>query len=95
MYRKYLYPLAAGALVLAFFGETSVEWLQGGSVLMGVGMASIFATGKPALSVSSHVAAFFVYIFCSYWQTPHWKCSIYSAGSSRCCQFVVFFSGSS
>jgi hypothetical protein len=30
-----------------------VEWLQGGSVLMGVGMASIFATGKPALSVSS------------------------------------------
>jgi hypothetical protein len=30
---------------------------------MGVGMASIFATGKPALSVSSHVAAFFVVYF--------------------------------
>ncbi len=46
MYSKLRYPLAAGALVLAFFGETSVEWLQSGSVLMGVGMASIFATGK-------------------------------------------------
>jgi hypothetical protein len=30
---------------------------------MGVGMASIFATDKPALSVSSHVAAFFVVYF--------------------------------
>jgi hypothetical protein len=47
IYSKWLYPHAAGASVLAFFGETSVEWLQGGSVLMGVGMASIFATGKP------------------------------------------------
>jgi hypothetical protein len=78
MYSKGLYPHAAGALVLAFFGETSVEWLQGGSVLMGVGMASIFATGKPALSVSSHVAAFFiVYFFVrTSWWTPHRICSI-------------------
>jgi hypothetical protein len=30
---------------------------------MGVGMASIFATGKPAICVSSHVAAFFVVYF--------------------------------
>jgi hypothetical protein len=63
MYSKCLYPHAAGALVLAFFGETSVEWLQGGSVLMGVGMASIFATGKPAIFVSTLVAGFFVVYF--------------------------------
>ncbi len=35
----------AGASVLSLFGESSVVLLQAGSVLMGAGMASIFATG--------------------------------------------------
>lgn len=35
----------AGASVLACFGETTVIWLLAGSILMGAGMASIFATG--------------------------------------------------
>jgi hypothetical protein len=40
---------SAGSSLLAWFGETTILFLQVGSVLMGAGMASIFATGTLTL----------------------------------------------